>query len=72
MVNVRVTDGDIVSVPGAVVNKSAGVPLVTVTAIVTWLPLASITTKLTEPSATGTTLSEVPTTDPVATVVLLD
>ena len=49
MVNVRVTDGDIVSEPGAVVNKSAGVPLVTVTAIVTWLPLASITTKLTEP-----------------------
>ena len=73
MVNWRgVTDGDIVNVAGAVVNKSAGTPLATVTAIVTRVPFASVTTTLAAPSATGTTLSDVPATDPVATVELLD
>ena len=72
MTNRRVTDGDIVSAEGAVVNKSAGVLLVTVTAIVTRMPFASVTTTLAEPSATAVTSRLVPATVALTAPVLLD
>ena len=71
MANTRVLFGDIVSAEGAVVNKSAGVLLVTVTAIVTRVPFASVTTTLAAPSATEVIFRLVPATTVAVTAPLL-